>query len=232
MKSRPAFLLCAAFLIAALPIRADSLSNTGINNDSPDTENSAPEFRASATKMLSPASPRVMSDPLSTVAPARGHEIAYRALPAESSIAALSATTIGTSFPRLDASQIAGQLSDPTTAITSNGGFELRRSFAARGSEPSFIVGTMFPASVDVSAHSSTPNEHGSDDAALSVFATEGARRRIVRERDKGNDGKDPDKADAPSVLVPEPEALPLLLFGLAALGILAQRRNVFPAAA
>jgi hypothetical protein len=228
MKFTPALLLCAVFLIAALPIRADSLSYTGTSNDSPNTENSAPEFRASATKMLLPATPRVISDSLSAVDPVRGHEIAYLALPAESSITALSATTFGTSARRLDAPQIDGQLSDPTPAITSIRGFESGSAFAAWGSEPSFVVGTVFPPSSDTSLHSTTITELGSEDPTLSVFATEGARHKIDRERGKSDNGMNQHQNASPSVEVPEPGALPLLLFGLAAVAIVVRRRSVF----
>jgi hypothetical protein len=232
MKFTPAFLFCAAFLIPALPIQADSLPYIGTANDSRNTENSAPEFHASATKMLSPAAPRVISDPRSAVAPVWGHEIAYLALPAQSSSIALSATTFATSVRRTDAPQLDGQLSDPSPAMTSITGFEPSSSVAALGSEPSFIVGTMFPPSSDASLHSSAPDEINSGDLALSVFATEGARHKIDRERGKRDDGKNPNQNPSPSVEVSEPAALPLLLFGLAALGILARRRNLFPAAA
>jgi hypothetical protein len=231
MKFTPVLLLCAAFLIAALPIRADSLSYTGTANDSTNTENSAPQFRASTTKMLSPATARVISAPLLAI-PVQSHEIAYLALPADSSNMALAATTFGTSDRRLDSSPIDGRLSDPTPAIASIGGFEPSGSFAAWGSEPSFISAALFPPSSDVSAHSSSPSELGSGHPALLRFESEDTRHKIGRERGEPSDGKDPDKAGAPSVLVPEPEALPLLLFGLAAVGSLARRRNVFPTAA
>jgi hypothetical protein len=122
-----------------------------------------------------------------------------------------------------------GQLSDLAPAITSIGGFEPSSSFAAWSSEPSFISATFFPLSSDATAHSSTRSEPGSGDPALSVSDTEGARRGIGCERGKANDGKDPIQSG--SITVPEPEALPLSLFGLAAVGIGARRRNVFPAA-
>jgi hypothetical protein len=231
MKFTPAFLICAAFLIPALPIRADSLSYTGTADDSRNTENSAPGFHASAMKMLSPAIPRAMTGPFSAAAPVGSRESMYLARAAESSLNALSATTFGTSARRPDAPQIDGQLSDPTPAITSIGGFDSSSSFAAWGSGPSFIVGTIFPPSPDTSIHSGAPDEINPGDPALSFFDSEGALRKIGRERGKRNDGKDPDKAAPPSALVPEPAALPLLLLGLAAVGIGARRRNVFPAA-
>jgi hypothetical protein len=232
MKFTPAFLLCAAILIAALPIQADSLAYTGTAaDDSRNTQISAPELHASATttKTSSPATPRVIAyDPLAAVAPVRSHEIAYLALPAAPENTGLSVTSVR----RPVAPQIDGQLSDPTPAITSIGGFDPSSSFAAWDSGPSFISATFFPPSGDVSVHSSAPNEINSGDAALSEFATEGARHNIDRERGKGDNGKNQIQTTSPSVEVSEPAALPLLLFGLAALGILARRRNVFPTAA
>jgi hypothetical protein len=214
MKFGPATLLCTALLIAALPIRADSLSDTRTADAFHDSENSAPEFRLSTTKTLSPATSRVIS---------------------ESSNSALFTTTFPASDARLDSSQLDERRSDRTPAIVSIGGFEPISSFAAWSSEASLMSATMFPSSPDFSSHSGMPNERGSGDLALSVFASEGAWRRIRRERGRGHDGKDNDGKDpgpSGSTTVPEPEALPLLLFGLAAVGILARRRNAFAAAA
>jgi hypothetical protein len=231
MKSGPALLLCTAFLIMALPIRADSLSYTGAANAFTDAESSAPQFRASATKMLSPVTPTVISDPLSAVAPLWGHEIEYPVLPAKLSNTALSATMFDTSARRLPAPQIDGQLSDPTPVIASTDGFEPSSSFAPWASEPSFVVDTVFPPSLGTSLQSSTFTELASDDPALSVFAAEGARHKIEREREKRDNGKNQNQNASPSVEVSEPKALPLLLFGLVAVAILARRSNVSPAA-
>jgi hypothetical protein len=177
--------------------------------------------------MLLPATPRLMSESLSAEDPERGHEIAYLALPAESLITALSATTFGTSARRLDAPQIDRQLSDPTPAITSIRGFESSSAFAAWGSEHSFIVGTMFPPSSGASLHSTTITEVGSEDPTSSVFATEGARHKIDRERGNSDNGKNQNQNASPPVEVSEPGALPLLLFGLAAVAIVVRRRSV-----
>jgi hypothetical protein len=230
MKSRPVFLLCATFLIAALPARADSVHYTGTASDVHDVENSAPGIRAFATKLKMFAAAGVISTPLSALAPVWGHEMAYLSLPASSANTELSASTIASSARRLDATQIDGQLSNPTPAIASIGGFEPSSSFAAWNSEPSFIVGTLSSPSSNIGVHSTGLVEIGSGDPVSFIFDTDRGRHRIGHDRGRGDDGKTPGAGGSTAILVPEPGALSLTLFGLAAVAFFARRRQV-PAA-
>jgi hypothetical protein len=225
MKSGPVFVLCAVLLITAFPIRADSLLYTGAANDSPKTEISATMIRDSITKPTIRPTASVSLRSLSAEAPLSGLEIAHLALPNESRSSAFSSALLP-SFLRPTAPPIDGRLSDPTPAIASIGGAEQTSGFAASSPEPSLIVGTFFPPSWEVSVHSNPVIELGLGDPAASVFATEGARHKIGRDRGRGGDTENQNGAS--TVLVPEPAAFSLLLFGLAAVGILARRRNLF----
>jgi hypothetical protein len=232
MTCGPVFLLCGAFLVAALPVCGDSLFYTGAASDAPNTENSAPQIRGSALKLVMPVTADVMPQPLATLVPAWSNEFAFLGLQAERSDNGLSAQPAGMSFLMLYTPQFDGRLSDPTPAISSIGGFEPSSAFAAWGSGPSFVAGTVSPPSSDLSARFNPPSDFSSGDSVLSLFDTEGARRRIGRERGKGNDGKNQDQPGSAPPTVPEPAALPLLLSGLAAIGVLVRRRNLFPTTA
>jgi PEP-CTERM motif len=227
MTSRPVFLLCAAFLIAALPVCGDSVFYTGVTSDSPNVENSTPEMRAHPTKLRIPSAVSITSPSLAALAPVWGHQIAYLALPGDSPDAAHQTKSARASALQENAPQIDGQLSDPTPAIASIGGFEPSSSFAAWGSEPSFIVGTLSPPSSDIGVHSTGLVEIGSGDPVSFIFDTDGARHRIGHDRGRGDDGKTPGTGSSTAVLVPEPGALSLALFGLAAVAIFARRRQV-----
>jgi hypothetical protein len=232
MKSTPVFLLCGAFLIASLPVRADSLFYTGAEHDSRNTDDSTPVIRNSHTKFRMPATAVVSLEPFSAVTPGWANEIAEAGFSAESRDTAISSRAAGTSFLALDTPDTDGRVSDPTPAIASFGGFAWGNVFSASRSEPSVVVGTIFPSSSDVNVPSDSSTEFRSGDAGLSLFDLESARYRIGREHGKGGNGKDKGIADPGSVAVPEPAALPLLLCGIAALGILARRRRVFPTTA
>jgi hypothetical protein len=232
MRSRPAFLLCGAFLIAASPVWADSVFYTGIANESVKTEISTTQTRSFAPKFAMPATAGILSDSLSAAAPTWSHEFTYLALPAESTDTAISAKTTRRSVLVPDAPQNDERLSDPTPAIASIGGFDPYGAFGARGSEPSFVVGTLFPPSSDATLHSSTFTEFNSHDRALSALDSDDARFRLGREHRRNGDGKDQGPKGSATVDVPEPGAFSLLLFGLAAVGILARRRGTSPATA
>jgi signal transduction histidine kinase len=229
MTSGAVFLLCGVFLVATLPVCADSLFYTGAASDAPNTENSAPEIPGSALKLVMPVTADVMPQPLATLVPAWSDEFAFLGFAAERSNNWLSAHPAGMSFLTQYTSQFDGRLSKPTPAMPSIGGFEPSSAFAAWGSGPSFVAGTVSPPSSDLSAHSIPPSDFSSGDSVLSLFDSEGARHRIGRERGKGNDGKNQDQPGSAPLTVPEPAALPLLLSGLAAIGVLARRRNLFP---
>lgn len=62
---------------------------------------------------------------------------------------------------------------------------------------------------------------------ASSISDSEDARLRIGREHRRGSNGKGQGSFSLASVVVPEPGAFSLLLFGLAAVGILARRRSM-----
>jgi PEP-CTERM motif len=227
MKFGPVFVLCAAFLITAFPIRADSVPYTGAANDSPKTEVSTTTIRDSITEPTIRPTASVSLGSLSAEVPVSGLEIAYLALPDESRSSALSSALL-TSVLRPSAPPIDGRLSDPTPAIASIGGTQQPGGSAAWNPEPSSIIGTFFPPSGERSVHSGTAIELGSGDPASSVFASEGARHKIGRDHSRGSDGNAENQNGAPTVLVPEPTAFSLLLFGLAAMCIFARRRNLF----
>jgi hypothetical protein len=227
MKSGPVFVLCAALLISAFPIRADSLLYTGAANDSPKTEISATMIRDSITKPTIRPTASVSLRSLSAEAPLSGLEIAHLALPNESRSSAFSSALLP-SFLRPTAPPIDGRLSDPTPAIASIGWSQQRGDSAAWNPESSSIVGTFFPPSGERSVHSGTAIEPGSGDPASSVFASEGARHKMGRDHGRGGDGNTENQNGAPTVLVPEPAAFSLLLFGLAAICIFGRRRNLF----
>jgi hypothetical protein len=227
MKSGPVFVFCAAFLITSFPIRADSLLYTGAANDSPKTEISSTMIRGSITASTIRPTASVSLRSLSAEAPVSGLEIAYLALPDESRSSALSSALL-TSFLRPSAPPMDGRLSDPTPAIASVGGARQPGGSAAWNPEPSSIVDTFFPPSGERSIHSGTAIEPGSGDPASTVFASEGARHKIGRDHGKGSDGNTENQNGATTVLVPEPTAFSLLLFGLAAMCIFARRRNLF----
>jgi hypothetical protein len=228
MKSGPVVVLCAAFLISAFPVRADSRLYTDAANDSTKTEISTTIIRGSVSKPTIRPTADVSLTSLSADAPVWDREIAHRTLPDESRSSALSSAPIPTSFLRPSAPPIHGRLSDPTPAIASIGGAQRTSGFTASSPEPSLIAGTFFPPSWEMSAHSNPVIELGLGDPAASVFATEGARHKIGRDRGRGSDGDTENQNGASTVLVPEPAAFSLLLFGLAAVGILARRRNLF----
>jgi hypothetical protein len=228
MRSRPVFLLCGVLLLTAFSVRADSVFYSGATNESPNTEISATEARGFAAKFRTPAIVSVMPEPFLAVAPVWGREIHFLALDADSPNTAISAKTFHTSVLVADALQNGERLSDPSPAITFIGGFEPDGAFAARGSGPSFVVGTFFPPSSEASLHSSPSRELGSGDLTSSASDSEDARLRAGREHHKGGgDGKSKGLSGAASVGVPEPGAFSLLLFGLAAVGILARRRSI-----
>jgi hypothetical protein len=234
MKFTPALIFGAAVLIAALPVRADTISYNGVSSDSTTTNASATTFRSSVTQPVIPSLARVSLEPLSVVAPVWVNKIADRSLADEFVNTTLSTKTPARSVNASSAPQIEERLSDPTPAVASIGGFEQDSAFASWASEPSFVLGTLVPTDPDTGLHSSTFTELRSGDPALPVFATEATRRRIEREHGKeGYDGGNHSgQAGSPSVSVSEPAALPLLLFGLAAVGMLALRRHAFPASA
>src|SRR5271154_319277 len=226
MKCRPAFLLCAAFLIAALPIRADSVFYTGVTSHSPNVENATPEMRAHTAKLRIPSAVSITSQPVADIAPVSRHQIAYLALPGDSPDAAHQTKSARASALQENAPQFDGQLSDPTPVIASIGGFEPSSSFAAWGSEPSFVVGTLSPPSSDIGVHSTGLVGIGPGDPISFLFDNDGTRRRIGHDRGRGDDGKTPGAGGSTAILVPEPGALSLALFGLAAVAIFARRRR------
>jgi hypothetical protein len=232
MKSGPVLVLCAAFLIAAFPVRADSLLYTGAANDSLKTENSRTTIRGSVTKPTIRPTATVPLRSLSAEAAVSDPEIVYSALPDESRSSALSSAPILTSLLRPSAPPMDGRLSDPTPAVASIGRAEQPGGFAAWSPEPSYIAGTFFPPSGEMSVHSSPVIELGPGDPVSSVSSSEGARHKIGRDRGRGSDGNAENQTGAPTVLVPEPTAFSLLLFGLAAVCIFARRRNLFSTAA
>jgi hypothetical protein len=231
MKFRPTFLLCAAFLIAALPVCGDSVFYTGVTSDSPSVEISTPEMRAHYTKLRIPSAVSITPS-LAALAPVWGHQIAYLALPGDSPDAAHEAKSARVSALQENAPQFDGQLSDPTPAIASIGGFEPSSSFAAWGSEPSFVVGTLSPPSSDIGVHSTGLVGIGPGDPISFLFDNDGTRRRIGHDRGRGDDGKTPGAGGSTAILVPEPGALSLALFGLAAVAIFARRRRASAASA
>jgi hypothetical protein len=211
MKSRPVFLLCGALLLTTFSVRADTVFYSGAANESPNSEISATEAHGFAAKFKAPAMVAVMPEPFSAVAPAWGRGFSYLALDADPLNTATSAKTFHKSVLVADAPENGERLSDPSPAIASIGGFEPDGAFAARGSGPSFVVGTFFPPSGDL---------------ASSTAESEAARLKIGHEHRKGSNGKGKDPSSPASIVVPEPGAFSLLLFGLAAVGILARRRG------
>ena len=230
MKCRPAFLLYAAFLIAALPIRADSVFYTGVTSHSPNVENATPEMRTHTAKLRIPSAVSITSQPVAALARVSRHQIAYLALPGDSPDAAHQTKSARASALQENAPQFDGQLSDPTPVIASIGGFEPSSSLAAWGSEPSFIVGTLSPLSPDIGVQSTGLVEIGLGDPVSFLFDSDGARRRIGHDRGRADDGKTPGAGGSTAVLVPEPGALSLALFGLAAVAMFGRRRQA-PAA-
>jgi hypothetical protein len=232
MKSTPVVLLCGAFLITSLSVRADSLFYTGAEHDSRNTEDSATVIRHSHTKLKMPSTIVVSMEPFSAITLGWANEFAHAGFSAEPPDTVIFSRATGMSFRAMDTPDADGRESDSTPAISSIGGFGSDDAFSAWRSEPSDVVGTIFPSSSGVAVPSSSFSEFGSGDPALSRFDGESARYRIGRERGKGGNGKDKGIADPASVAVPEPAALPLLLCGLAAVGILARRRSAFPTTA
>jgi len=198
MKSRPVFLLCGALLLTAFSVRADSVFYSGAANESPNTELSATEAHGVAAKFQAPAMVGVTPESFSTVAPAWGRGFSFLALEADSPITANSAKKFQTSVLMADTPENGERPSDPSPAIASIGGFE--------------PGGIFFPASGDLVSSSSN-----SEDAHL----------KIGHEHHKGGNGKGQDPTSPASIVVPEPGAFSLLLFGLVAVGIPARRRSV-----
>ncbi len=227
MKFRPAFLLCAAFLISALPVCADSVFYSGVTSDSPNVENAVPEMRAHSAKLRIPSAVSITSQPLAALAPVWGHQLAYLALPGDSPDSAHQTKSARASALQGNAPQFDGQLSDPTPAIVSIGGFEPSSSFAAWNSEPSFIVGNLSPLSSDIGVQSTGLVEIGLGDPGSFLFDTDRGRHRIGHDRGSSEDGKTPGASGSTAVLVPEPGAFSLALFGLAAVAIFGRRRPV-----
>ena len=198
MKSRPVFLLCGALLLTAFSVRADSVFYSGAANESPNTELSATEARGLAAKFQAPAMVGVTPEPFPAVAPTWGHGFANLALDADSADTATSAKKFHTSVLVADAPENGERLSDPSPAIASVGGFEPN--------------GIFFPASGDLASSNSN---------------SEDARLKIGHEHRKGHNGKGQGPSIPASIVVPEPGAFSLLLFGLVAVGIAARRRSV-----
>jgi len=198
MKSRPVFLLCGALLLTAFSVRADSVFYSGAANESPNAELSATEARGLAAKFQAPAMVGVTPEPFSAVAPAWGRGFSPLALDADSPDTATSAKKFHTSVLLADAPENGERPSGPSPAIASIGGFE--------------PGGIFFLASGDRASANSN-----SEDAHI----------KIGHEHHKGNNGKGQDPSSPASIVVPEPGAFSLLLFGLVAVGIPARRRNV-----
>ena len=72
----------------------------------------------------------------------------------------------------------------------------------------------------------------GPGDPISFLFDNDGTRRRIGHDRGRGDDGKTPGAGGSTAILVPEPGALSLALFGLAAVAIFARRRRASAASA
>jgi PEP-CTERM motif len=232
MKSRPAFLICAALLLAAFSVRADSLFYTGVADESPKADISATGIRSTPAKFAMPATAGIVSVPLTGTAPVWGSEFVYLTLRAESPDTAISTKTIRGSVPVPDAAQNDAQPSDPTPAMVSIGSFGPDGAFAGRGAESSLVVGTFFPSSSDRGVHTTAFTEFDSHETAFAVSDGEYARLKIGREHRRDGDGKNLGTTTPESIAVPEPGAFPLLLFGLAAVGICAWRRSVVSPAA
>ena len=231
MKFRPAVLLGGVALMAAIPVCADTVFYTASIEESSFPENSAPIINVSHTKLLIPVTAGVISEPMPLVAPVWNDAAPYSGIAEGSAQRESYGNEARNLIFEIAQLQSDARPADPTAAMLSTNGIQSSGVFGASGSEMSLVLDPLVPTALDPIVRFGSPAEPNSGALAPSAFGAEGFQLGFFGrdpDRGRGGEGKNKNQED-PLVSVPEPGALPLLMFGLLAVGISARRHRDFP---
>jgi hypothetical protein len=166
------------------------------------------------------------SEPGSAVAQGSADPMPYTGIAEDCTDRAISARGTRNCALGLDELQDDARQSEPTSAMLSIGGFQLGSTFGAKGSEPSVALGTPLSPPPASAVHSTSWVKSSPTSAILPFSTTEtsgvaldaitiGANRLRIKIRT--------------GLGRFQSAALPLVLLGLAAVGIMARRYREFP---